>query len=271
MPRKGENIYKRKDGRWEGRYIGCYDENHKAKYVYIYGKTYTEVKQKLAIERGRQKQHVPAEKKQITYGEVLDLWLHSTKTSIKESTYARYAHLINSHIKPQLGDYKLSMLSTEIIEDFIENQLVEGQLDRTGGLAPKTVIDLLAIVKSTIGYAQYKGFPVICNLSRLSVKRKDKEMRVLTPSERESLIGILMEDMDSFKFGVFLALYTGIRIGTKIVPGRFCTRFHINSFHCIVNFHISLLNTELNYLSLNSNNSSPYISGEESMIFVCVA
>ena len=76
MPRKGENIYKRKDGRWEGRYIGCYDENHKAKYVYIYGKTYTEVKQKLAIERGRQKQHVPAEKKQITYGEVLDLWLH---------------------------------------------------------------------------------------------------------------------------------------------------------------------------------------------------
>lgn len=154
MPRKGENIYKRKDGRWEGRYIGCYDENHKAKYVYIYGKTYTEVKQKLAIERGRQKQHVPAEKKQITYGEVLALWLHSTKTSIKESTYARYAHLINSHIKPQLGDYKLSMLSTEIIEDFIENQLVEGQLDRTGGLAPKTVIDLLAIVKSTIGYAQ---------------------------------------------------------------------------------------------------------------------
>ena len=213
MPRKGENIYKRKDGRWEGRYIGCYDENHKAKYVYIYGKTYTEVKQKLTIERGRQKQHVPAEKKQITYGEVLALWLHSTKTSIKESTYARYAHLINSHIKPQLGDYKLSMLSTEIIEDFIENQLVEGQLDRTGGLAPKTVIDLLAIVKSTIGYAQYKGFPVICNLSRLSVKRKDKEMRVLTPSERESLIGILMEDMDSFKFGVFLVLYTGIRIG----------------------------------------------------------
>lgn len=38
-------------------------------------------------------------------------------------------------------------------------------------------------------------------------------MRVLTPSERESLIGILMEDMDSFKFGVFLVLYTGIRIG----------------------------------------------------------
>ena len=29
MSKKGENIYKRKDGRWEGRYIRCYDENEK--------------------------------------------------------------------------------------------------------------------------------------------------------------------------------------------------------------------------------------------------
>lgn len=37
MPRKGENIYKRKDGRWEGRYIRSYDSEHKAKYAYVYG------------------------------------------------------------------------------------------------------------------------------------------------------------------------------------------------------------------------------------------
>ena len=51
MPRKGENIYKRKDGRWEGRYIRSYDESNKAKYAYVYGKTYSEVKQRLATER----------------------------------------------------------------------------------------------------------------------------------------------------------------------------------------------------------------------------
>ena len=39
MPKKGENIYKRKDGRWEGRYIRCYDTDGKAKYGYVYGKT----------------------------------------------------------------------------------------------------------------------------------------------------------------------------------------------------------------------------------------
>ena len=29
MAKKGENIYKRKDGRWEGRYIQYYDKNKK--------------------------------------------------------------------------------------------------------------------------------------------------------------------------------------------------------------------------------------------------
>ena len=29
MSKKGENIYKRKDGRWEGRYIRCYDSSGK--------------------------------------------------------------------------------------------------------------------------------------------------------------------------------------------------------------------------------------------------
>lgn len=44
MPRKGENIYKRKDGRWEGRYkVGT------AKYRSIYGKTYQEVRAKLLV------------------------------------------------------------------------------------------------------------------------------------------------------------------------------------------------------------------------------
>ena len=47
MSKKGENIYKRKDGRWEGRYIRCYDASGKAKYGYLYGRAYNEVKQLL--------------------------------------------------------------------------------------------------------------------------------------------------------------------------------------------------------------------------------
>lgn len=213
MPRKGENIYKRKDGRWEGRYIRSYNAESKAKYAYIYGKTYSEVKQKLADERSNAKKASASTRSSLTYDELLDSWLHTSQLNTKESTHARYAHLIRTHIKPQLGKYQLSMLSTEIIENFIEFQLTDGRLDNTGGLAPKTVTDILTIVKSTIEYARYKGLPVICNLNKLTIKKKEKEMRVLTQAEQDALIGVLIDDMDLYKFGVFLSLYTGIRVG----------------------------------------------------------
>lgn len=213
MPRKGENIYKRKDGRWEGRYIQSYDATGKAKYCYIYGKTYGEVKRKLFDKRSTPQKSNAVGQNTLTYDEVLDLWLHSSHMNTKESTYARYTHLINTHIKPQLGKYQLSKLSTEIIETFIETQLTIGRLDNTGGLAPKTVTDILTIIKSTIEYANYKGLPVICNLSKLTIKKKEKEMRVLTQSEQDALIAVLTDDMDLYKFGVLLSLYTGIRVG----------------------------------------------------------
>ena len=47
MSRRGENIYKRKDNRWEGRYIKGYDYKGKAQFGYVYAKTYREVREKL--------------------------------------------------------------------------------------------------------------------------------------------------------------------------------------------------------------------------------
>lgn len=46
MARKGENIYKRKDGRWEARYEK--GRNSKGQIIYgsLYGKSYREVKEK---------------------------------------------------------------------------------------------------------------------------------------------------------------------------------------------------------------------------------
>ena len=46
MSRTGDNIFKRKDGRWEGRFIKCHQDG-KAKYGYVYAKTYKETKLKL--------------------------------------------------------------------------------------------------------------------------------------------------------------------------------------------------------------------------------
>ena len=47
MPRRMKNIYKRKDGRWEARYIREYDANGKARYISVYARSYAEVRTKL--------------------------------------------------------------------------------------------------------------------------------------------------------------------------------------------------------------------------------
>lgn len=49
MSRRGDNIRKRTDGRWEGRYRKDRDSSGKIKYGSVYGKTYKEVKNKLAL------------------------------------------------------------------------------------------------------------------------------------------------------------------------------------------------------------------------------
>jgi len=49
MSRRGKNIFKRKDGRWEGRYISSYMENGRAKYSSVYAYSYVECSQKLQL------------------------------------------------------------------------------------------------------------------------------------------------------------------------------------------------------------------------------
>ena len=214
MSKKGENIYKRKDGRWEGRYIRCYDTDGKAKYGYVYGKTYSDVKEGLVQKKADViRQPYSGSLRAVVYNDILDSWLRASKLKTKESTYARYSQLVGTHIKPHLGRYPLSRISTQQIEVFLEYLLSEGRLDGAGGLSPKTVTDILAIIKNTMEYARCQNMLVICNLDKLSVKWKEKEMRVLTPEEQDALAAVLVHNMDRYKFGVLLSLYTGIRIG----------------------------------------------------------
>ena len=90
MSRKGENIYKRKDGRWEARYIHHY-VNGKAKYKSLYGNTYSEVKAKRQEELQKPEfLRTSAVRQLATLSEICALWLKDRKPDVKESTYTRY-------------------------------------------------------------------------------------------------------------------------------------------------------------------------------------
>lgn len=215
MARTGENIYKRKDGRWEARYISSYDGNGKAKYKYLYARTYTEVKAKLL--NAQNHTHFTTEvnnsKDKEKYEYWLDEWLKTKRLSVKESTYIRYRNTIQNHIKPELGKYPLCKISTSLMEQFVSHKLQGGRKDGNGGLSPKSMSDIMVIVKESFKYAQSYGAMVICSFDRISFKKNAQEMRVLSHLEEQRLLSVLFKDFDRYKLGVFICLYTGIRIG----------------------------------------------------------
>ena len=53
MARRGDNIHKRKDGRWEGRYRKGRHPDGSILYGSLYGKSYSEVKEKLSVINSR--------------------------------------------------------------------------------------------------------------------------------------------------------------------------------------------------------------------------
>ena len=50
MARHGENIYKRKDGRYEGRYVIGKTPSGRTRFGYVYGYKYAEVKKNTVSE-----------------------------------------------------------------------------------------------------------------------------------------------------------------------------------------------------------------------------
>lgn len=216
MARRGENIYKRKDGRYEGRYITSYNENGKAKYAYVYAKTYGSVREKLILAKAKRPSLNSGDLQSIgsaQYDYWLTEWLSKKKLSVKESTYIRYRNAIDNHISPILGKYPINKISTALIEQFVQQKLNCGKLDESGGISPKMMSDILVMIKESFKYAQSCGALTICDFSRISVKRNPHEMRVLSNSEEKRLMSVLRANTDRCKLGVYICLFTGLRIG----------------------------------------------------------
>ncbi|MFR6327605.1 MAG: hypothetical protein ACLUOI_01360 [Eisenbergiella sp.] len=89
MPRKGSNIYKRKDGRWEGRYIKARNPDGKAIYGYIYAKTYRDVKKKMGdvshIKKTAEKGDIPGTESE-RFRLTANKWFEFIQSHIKESS-----------------------------------------------------------------------------------------------------------------------------------------------------------------------------------------
>ena len=214
MARKGENIFKRKDGRWEGRYIKDRQEG-KAIYGFVFGKSYLEVKKKkvaaiATLAEKTKKETLKNDQPIMRY--VGSQWLDELKPIRKKSTWVKYDNQLNSHIFPVLGDKQINEISNEDLISFV-NGLLTGDNRHGQCLSPKSVSDIFSRIKSIRKFALIHGYEVKFMPDCVKIPQKSQELRVLTFSEEKTLVCYLKENLDLTSLGILICLFTGIRIG----------------------------------------------------------
>ena len=210
MAKRGNNIYKRKDGRYEGRVPVGYREDGKIRYKSVYARTLTEVKQKMAeIYSIGQEQQICSVK--LTFRDAAQQWLLSAKLRVKPSSYANYRNIVNKHLLPSLGGAFMTNLTTVRMNDFIWQKLSSGRLNGKGGLSAKSVRDIMTVFHSISVYAAREYG--IREIYFTMPKTEQKKMEVLNADERRKLIRFLLANLNRTNAAVLLCLFTGLRVG----------------------------------------------------------
>lgn len=202
MSRRGESIYKRKDGRWEARYVKEITIDGKKKYGSVYAKTYGEVKAK-------QQQHIftPQIFDVRCYGTVSSImleWLSVVKHSLRKSTLVKYKGIVNNHIVPEIGNLSVKLINRANLSAFTD-KLIQKEL------AVSTINNILIVLGMGLEYAE-EEYEIKCPKIK-TLKNKAKETRVLSKTEEQILLNHIINSDSLYCFGVLISLYTGIRIG----------------------------------------------------------
>ena len=205
MARRGENIYKRRDGRWEGRFIQGRTPSGKAKYGYVYACTYADCRSKLR-ERLRSVPTTESPSEEMTVQQASERFLLLKKTELKPSSYDRYTFIIRHHILPELGTIPLRMLTAEKLSVFF-------QCLQEKGLSEKSVRDVGVLLKSILKKAK-KKWHCDCPASEAELPAwRANKVSVFTEYEVAMLAEHIVAAPDMTGLCILLVLNTGLRLG----------------------------------------------------------
>lgn len=216
MSRKGESIFKRKDGRWEGRYIKKRTPQGKAVYGYVYGRTYGKVKEKMhqmVVESEIAPQlTIESISVYMTFSALAGNWLYTRRINVKESTYIKYRNMLDHYILPYLGKFAVMQITVDTLNSFYCWLLTEGGKKKQG-LSSKTASDVFSVIRSVLRYARVQKIPTSCAGTEIVMRSKHRELCILSASEQDQLVKYLVSHPSRRSLGILVCLYTGIRLG----------------------------------------------------------
>lgn len=204
MCRHGENIYKRKDGRYEGRYVVGKKPDGKTKFGYVFGYQYGDVRRCLNEKKAAiavlQKESLP---RQGSLAQWLDRWMNDDVAGrVRQSSYQTYSNIINLHIIPRIGSHEITLITPSVIQCFV-NQLLES------GLSAATVRGVYRLLTAGFKAAQDEGLIRKNPCRKIQIEQETEQQRVLNRSEQD----IIRNNASIPDLPVLMSLYTGMRLG----------------------------------------------------------
>lgn len=214
MPRHGENIRKRADGRWEGRYRMPDVMTGKMISRSVYAKTYAEVKEKLEIA----KQTIPSydiyaerdpEEPSTDFQTLITKWLQSVEAGKKYSTFVKYRLICKKYIVPILDEYDLQTIDLVKFKAVFSKFMEEEEQYMSDSL----IKSIFSVVNQIFSYgALHYHTPEI----HMTFRKRfvgNKPVEILNHTEQACLFRFLHHNIDRYKLGIIICFSTGLRLG----------------------------------------------------------
>lgn len=202
--RTGENIYKRKDKRWEARYKNGYREDGSVKYSSVYAKTYKEVKRKR--DEILFNKHNNISNKDITLNEAFELYITSVNNVVKQSTISTYYNIYNNHLKHVFGGLKLKFIDSSRMNMFV-NQKIEQNLSN------KYINDIIILLCAILNQAKKLKYNINDDFYIKKLSNTEKEIQVFNKKEQLKLESYLINNINSTSICILLSISLGLRLG----------------------------------------------------------
>ncbi len=152
MKRRGHgegSLYQRDDGSWRAMIdLGWHDGKRVRRSVS--GKTRREVVEKLTVIRRRMEAGLQPTSDRLTVGAYLDDWLDASRSTVRPSTWRRYAGMVRTHHAAHVGRVSLTKLTPGDVE-----RMLRAMADN--GLSARTCHHARAILRTALTRAVRHG------------------------------------------------------------------------------------------------------------------
>ena len=148
----------------------------------------------------------------MSYADYLDYWFDNyVKVSCKYNTQMAYNQIIEQHLKPVLGMYKLRSLTPVLIQEYVNKKFVTG-------LKKTTLTNIMSVLSGSLRYAvvparlltsspaEYVKYP------KKKTNKKETNRIILSIDDFNKMLD-RFEKGNPFRYALLIGFHTGLRIG----------------------------------------------------------